>query len=180
MIDTETQMGKSLDALHHALSKLRTGRAHPSLLDQVSVDYYGTPTPLKQVANISVLDARTLQVEPWEKTLVPNIEKAIMKSDLGLNPSTSGQVIRIPLPVLTEERRKEFSKLVRGEGEKAKISVRNARREANENFKKQLKAKDISEDEERSLQGEVQKSTDKYISEIDKLVVQKEKDLMAV
>lgn len=176
----EPRMQKSIDALHKELAKLRTGRAHPDLLEHVSVSYYGNDTPLNQLSNITLADARTLQIQPWEKTLVPDIEKAILQSDLGLNPVTSGEVIRVPLPPLTEDRRKELIKVVKAEGEKGKVSIRNIRRDANDECKRALKDKLISEDEERRVQAEVQKITDHYIGEIDKTIAQKEKDLLAV
>jgi ribosome recycling factor len=176
----ESRMQKSIDALHKELAKLRTGRAHPDLLEHVLVSYYGNDTPLNQVSNVTVADARTLQIQPWEKTLVPDIEKAILQSDLGLNPVTSGEVIRVPLPPLTEERRKELIKVVKAEGEKAKVSIRNIRRDANDECKREVKAKTISEDEDRRIQAEVQKITDRYIAEVDKFISQKEKDLLAI
>lgn len=178
--DAEARMQKSIEALHVELSKLRTGRAHPSLLEHVMVPYYGNDTPLNQVANVTVLDARTLQVTPWEKNLMQAVEKAILQSDLGLNPATSSDVIRVPLPALTEERRKDLAKLVKAEAEKAKISIRNIRRDANDAFKALLKAKEVSEDDERRAQADVQKITDKYVAEADQIVVTKEKELMVV
>jgi ribosome recycling factor len=174
----EKRMQKSLDTLKAELTKLRTGRAHPSLLEHIHVDYYGSPVPLTQVASVSAEDARTLTVNPWEKNLIPIIEKAIMTSDLGLNPSTSGTIIRVPLPALTEERRKEMIKVVRHEGENAKVAVRNVRRDANAEMKVLLKDKKISQDDERRGEEEVQKLTDRYIAEVDKLVQAKEKDMM--
>lgn len=178
--DAENRMKKSIESLKHELAKLRTGRAHPSLLDQIKVNYYGTDTPLSQVANISVENARTLMVSPWEKSLVQAIEKAIMTSELGLNPASQGDVIRVPLPALTEARRKELTRIVREEGEKARVSVRNVRRDANHHFKELLKDKTVSEDEERRAQDSMQKLTDKFIAEVDKIVKEKEKDLMEV
>lgn len=178
--DTESRMTKTVEALKVAFGKLRSGRAHPSLLEQVMVNYYGNETPLKQVANIAVEDARTLTITPWEKSVVPAIEKAILTSDLGLNPATSGTVIRVPLPPLTEERRKEFVKLVRAEAEEARIACRNIRRDANTTFKERLKEKLISEDDEKRAQDQVQKLTDKYIALIDEQLSHKEKDLMEV
>ncbi|MEM9243197.1 MAG: ribosome recycling factor [Pseudomonadota bacterium] len=178
--DIEKRMQKSIDMLHHELSKLRTGRAHPSLLEHITVSYYGNDTPLSQLASITAADARTLQVQPWEKNIVPDIEKAIMQSDLGLNPATSGNVIRVPLPALTEERRKEMIKLVKAEAEKAKVAVRNIRRDVNDDSKRQVKNKTMSEDEERRVQSQVQTITDKFVNEIDNIVSQKEKDLMAI
>lgn len=178
--ESETRMQKSIDAFKNDISKVRTGRAHPSLLDHVRVDYYGTETPLSQVSNVTVSDARTLTVTPWEKKLIPAIEKAIMTAGLGLNPTTSGEVIRIPLPALTEERRKELTKVVRNEAEGARVSVRNVRRDANTALKDMLKSKEIAEDEERRLMDNIQKSTDKFIAEIDQLLATKETELMAV
>jgi len=176
--DAEKRMGKSIEALKHELTKLRTGRAHTSLLDHITVDYYGNETPLNQVASVSVSDARTLTVSPWEKNMVGAVEKAIMSSDLGLNPATSGTVIRVPLPPLTEERRKDMIRVVRHEGEQAKVAVRNIRRDANGDIKALLKEKEITEDEERQAEDAIQKLTDKYIVEVDKLLEAKEKDLM--
>ena len=176
----DQKMQKSLEALKNDLAKVRTGRAHPSLLDQVHVDYYGSPTPLSQVANLSLVDARTIGVQPWEKNMIAPIEKAIRESDLGLNPATMGDLIRVPMPALTEERRKELVKVVKHEGENAKIAVRNIRRDANEHLKKMLKDKEVPEDEERRAQDDVQKITDKFVAEIDKLVAQKEADIMTV
>ena len=173
-------MQKSIESLKHDLSKVRTGRAHPSLLDQVHVDYYGSPTPLSQVANLTLIDARTIGVQPWEKNMIAPVEKAIRESDLGLNPASMGDLIRVPMPALTEERRKELVKVVKHEGENAKIAVRNIRRDANEHLKKMLKDKDISEDDERRAQDDVQKMTDKFVAEVDKLVTQKEADIMTV
>ncbi len=177
---TEQKMQKSIETLKADLSKVRTGRAHTGILDHVMVDYYGTPTQIAQVANVTLLDARTIGVQPWEKKMLATIEKAIRESDLGLNPSTVGDVIRVPTPALTEERRKEMVKLVKTEGEDAKIAVRNIRRDANEGLKKLLKDKAISEDDERRAQDDVQKLTDKFVAEIDKLVVDKEKEVMTV
>jgi ribosome recycling factor len=176
----EKKMQKSIQSLENELTKLRTGRAHPSLLDHIRIDYYGNETPLNQVASIAVEDARTLTVTPWEKNMVAPIEKAIMKSDLGLNPNSVGTVIRVPLPALTEERRRDLTRIVRDEGEKARVAVRNIRREANQSLKDLLKAKDISEDDERRGEAQIQKVTDKCISEIDQVVGKKEKDLMTV
>ena len=176
----ETKMAKSVEALKGELQKIRTGRAHPGILDQVHVDYYGSPVPISQVANVTLLDARTIGVQPWEKKMGAVIEKAIRESDLGLNPSSQGDLIRVPTPPLTEERRKEMVKLVKTEGEDAKIAVRNIRRDANEGLKKLLKDKAISEDDERRAQDDVQKLTDKFVAEIDKLVVDKEKEVMTV
>nr|WP_282451980.1 ribosome recycling factor [Marinobacter koreensis] len=173
-------MKKSLEALHSAFNKIRTGRAHPAILDSVMVNYYGQETPLKQVASVNVEDNRTLAVAPWEKNLVPTIEKAIMTSDLGLNPATSGDIIRVPMPMLTEETRREMVKQAKADAEHARVSVRNARRDANSMVKDLLKEKEISEDEERRAEDEVQKLTDKYIAEVDKMLKSKEEDLMAV
>lgn len=177
---TEQKMQKSIETLKTDLAKVRTGRAHVGILDHVMVDYYGTPTQITQVANLTLLDARTIGVQPWEKKMLAAIEKAIRESDLGLNPATVGDLIRVPTPALTEERRKEMVKLVRGEAEDAKIAIRNIRRDANESLKKLLKDKAISEDDERRTQDEVQKLTDKFVAEVDKLVVEKEKDVMTV
>lgn len=178
--DATVRMAKCLEALKTELGRLRTGRAHPSLLEQVVVEYYGTPTPLQQVANIAVEDARTLSVTPWEKNLVQSIEKAILGSGLGLNPATSGTVIRIPLPPLTEERRRDLTKIVRQEAESARIAIRNVRRDANNHLKDLLKDKKISEDDERKAQENIQKLTDKHIMDVDKLCQGKEKDLLEV
>lgn len=180
LTDAETRMGKSVDSLRSDLIKIRTGRAHPSLLDQIVVDYYGTDTPINQVANVTVEDARTLAVAPWEKQMVAVVEKAIMNSGLGLNPSTAGNLIRIPMPPLTEERRRELVKVVKNDGENAKIAVRNIRRDANSDFKELLKEKEISEDESRQAEDKVQKITDKYIASVDDVIVVKEKELMEV
>ena len=176
----ETKMGKSIEAFRNELHKIRTGRAHPGLLDQVHVDYYGSMVPISQVANVSLLDARTISVQPWEKGLGAKIEKAIRESDLGLNPSAQGDLLRVPMPPLTEERRKELTKVVRHAGEEAKIAVRSVRREANEQLKKLLKDKAVSEDDERRAQDEVQRLTDGTIAQIDKLVQGKEAEVMAV
>lgn len=178
--DAKTRMGKSVDSLKQDLMKVRTGRAHTSLLDSISVDYYGNPTPLNQVANISVLDARTLSVQVWEKQMTPVIEKAILTSDLGLNPATSGELIRIPLPPLTEETRKNLIKVVRGEGESAKVAIRNIRRDANGSLKELEKDKEISEDDERRGQDAIQKLTDSHVKEVDQILAVKEKDLMEI
>lgn len=179
-MNAESRMKKAIDALHNELAKLRTGRAHPSLLDHVKVNYYGTETSLSQVASVTVGDARTLIITPWEKAIVQAIEKAIMTADLGLNPATSGTVIRVPMPALTEERRKEMVKLVKNEAENARVSVRNARRDANTQLKELLKKKEISEDDDRRVQENIQKTTDKYIAEVERIVAQKEKELMEV
>lgn len=178
--NAEQKMGRSIEALKNDLQKIRTGRAHPGILDQVSVDYYGSMVPISQVANVSLLDARTISVQPWEKGLGPKIEKAIRESDLGLNPSAQGDLLRVPMPALTEERRKELSKVARNEGEDTKIAVRNLRRDANEQAKKLLKDKEISEDDERRSLDEVQKLTDRYIAEIDRLIAAKEAEILAV
>lgn len=178
--DADDRMSKSVDALSAALTKIRTGRAHPSLLEHITVEYYGAETPLSQVANVSVEDARTLSITLWEKDMVQAVEKAIMKSDLGLNPATAGTVIRIPLPALTEERRRDLVKVVRGEGEKAKVAIRNIRRDANSDFKELEKESDISEDEERRAQDQVQKYTDTAVKKVDAVLVTKEEDLMQV
>jgi ribosome recycling factor len=178
--NTDQKMHKSIETLKSNLAKVRTGRAHAGMLDHVVVDYYGTPTPISGVANITLLDARTLGVQPWEKKLLITIEKAIRESDLGLNPSAQGDLIRVPTPALTEERRKEMVKLVKVEAEDAKIAIRNVRRDANEGLKKLLKDKTVSEDDERRAQDEVQKLTDKFVAEIDKLVQEKEKEVMTV
>jgi ribosome recycling factor len=176
----ETKMAKSVDAFKGELQKIRTGRAHPGILDQVHVDYYGSMVPISQVANVSLLDARTISVQPWEKGMGPKIEKAIRESDLGLNPSSQGDLLRVPMPALTEERRRDLTKVVRNEAEDAKIAVRNLRREANEHAKRLLKDKEVTEDEERRLQEEVQKLTDRTIAEIDKLTHAKEAEILAV
>ncbi|HTS51987.1 MAG TPA: ribosome recycling factor [Burkholderiales bacterium] len=176
----DQKMQKTLDALKVDLGRVRTGRAHSGLLEHITVDYYGTPTPLKQVANLTVPDARTIAVTPYEKRLAPVIEKAIRDSDLGLNPSTVGEIVRVPMPALTEERRKELTKVVKHEAENAKVAVRNVRRDANAHLKELVKEKKISEDDERRGQDEVQKLTDRYIAEIDKVLHAKEADLMAV
>lgn len=178
--DAEQRMQKSISALKDSLAKLRTGRASTSLLEHITVSYYGSDVPLNQVAKVSVGDSRTLTVEPFENGLVATVEKAIMTADLGLNPATSGKLIRIPLPALTEERRKEFVKLVRDETEKGRISIRNIRRDANSDFKDLLKEKEITEDDERYGQDLIQKSTNKYIGIADELLAEKEKDLMQV
>ncbi len=180
MKSAEARMQKSIDALKNELTKIRTGRAHPSLLDHVSVDYYGTPTALSQVANIAIEDARTLSITPWEKPMVAVIEKAILKSDLGLNPAVAGTVIRVPVPALTEERRRDLVKIVKHEAEGARVAIRNIRRDANGELKALEKDKTISEDEERRAEDSVQKLTDKYIKEVEAVFEKKEKDLMAI
>jgi len=173
-------MAKSVDTLKHDLAKVRTGRAHPGILDQIRVDYYGTEMPINQVANVTLSDARTISIQPFEKKMAHAIEKAIRDSDLGVNPASSGDVIRVPMPALTEERRRELTKIVKHEGENAKVAVRNIRRDAIQHLKNLLKEGEVSEDEEKRAQDEVQKLTDKSIVDIDKLVAEKEKDLMAV
>lgn len=178
--ESEQRMKKSVDALGVAFAKIRTGRAHPSILDSVMVSYYGVNTPLKQVANINVEDGRTLAVSVWEKPMVPVVEKAIMAANLGLNPSSTGDLIRIPMPALTEETRKDMVKLAKSDAETARVSVRNIRRDANSDIKDLLKEKEISEDEEKRASDGIQKLTDKYVAEVDALLVEKEKDLMAV
>jgi len=178
--DAESRMGKSVDSLRTELTKIRTGRAHPSLLDQVSVDYYGTETPINQVANVTVEDSRTLAVAPWEKQMVAVVEKAIINSGLGLNPATAGNLIRIPMPPLTEERRRELVKVVKGEGEGAKVAIRNIRRDANSDFKDLLKEKEISEDACRESEDTVQKLTDKFVASVDEVIAVKEKELMEI
>ncbi len=176
----DQKMGKTVETLNADLQKVRTGRAHTGILDHLQVDYYGNPTPLNQVANVSVLDARTLGVAPWEKNMVSVVEKAIRDSDLGLNPAAVGDVVRVPMPPLTEERRKDLIKVVKREAENARVAVRNIRRDANHELKELLKAKTISEDDERRAQDEVQKMTDRHVAEIDKALADKEADLMAV
>jgi ribosome recycling factor len=178
--NTEQKMSKSIETLKADLAKVRTGRAHAGILDHVKVDYYGTPTQLSQVANITLIDARTIGVQPWEKKMVAPIEKAIRESDLGLNPATQGDLIRVPTPPLTEERRKEMVKLVKTEAEDAKIAIRNIRRDANEGLKKLLKDKAISEDDERRAQEDIQKLTDRFVADVDKLVAEKEKEVLTV
>lgn len=178
--DAEKKMKKSLEALHSAFNKIRTGRAHPSILDSVMVNYYGQETPLKQVASVNTEDNRTLTVSPWEKNLVPTIEKAIMMSDLGLNPATSGDIIRVPMPMLTEETRREMVKQAKADAEHGRVSIRNARRDANSMIKELLKEKEITEDDERKGEDEIQKLTDRYIAEVEKMLKAKEEDLMAV
>jgi ribosome recycling factor len=176
----EQKMGKSVDAFKSELQKIRTGRAHPGILDQVHVDYYGSMVPISQVANVSLLDARTISVQPWEKGLGPKIEKAIRESDLGLNPASQGDLLRVPMPALSEERRRDLTKIVRHAGEEAKVAVRAVRREGNEHLKKLLKDKLATEDEERRAQDEVQRLTDRTSAEIDRLVSAKEAEVMAV
>lgn len=176
----EQKMKKTIEALKLDLGKIRTGRAHTGLLDHVMVDYYGNPTPLPQVANVTLLDGRTIGVSPWEKKMASAIEKAIRESDLGLNPATQGEMVRVPMPALTEERRKDLIKVVKHEGEGAKIAVRNVRREANTQLKDMLKKKTVAEDDERRAQDDIQKLTDRSIAEIDKMLEVKESDLMAI
>ncbi len=178
--DAESRMQKSIDSLRNELSKIRAGRAHPSLLEHIRVDYYGSLMPLTQVANVTVQDARTLAVSPWEKDMVKKIERAIMESDLGLNPATSGTLIRVPLPPLTEQRRRELGKVVRSEGEDAKVAIRNVRRDANNDIKELLKEKEVSEDEAHRAEDDVQKLTDRFVKEIDDIVKDKEADLLEV
>jgi ribosome recycling factor len=177
---TAERMGKSIDSLKHELAKIRTGRAHPSLLDHIVVSYYGNDVPLSQTANVTIEDARTLAVTPWERNMIQAIEKAIMSSDLGLNPNTTGTVIRVPMPALTEERRRDLIKVVRHEAENAKVAIRNIRRDANTELKNALKDKLVSEDEERRSQEQVQKLTDQYVKEVDSVLEKKEIDLMAI
>ena len=176
----EHKMGRSLETLKNELHKIRTGRAHPGILDQVHVDYYGSRVPIGQVANVTLLDARTISVQPWEKDMGPKIEKAIRESDLGLNPSAQGDLLRVPMPALTEERRRELTKVVRHTGEEAKIAVRAVRREANDHLKKLLKDRSVNEDDERRAQEQVQQLTDGVVAEIDRLVHGKEAEVMAV
>jgi ribosome recycling factor len=178
--ESQVRMEKSIDALKHEMSRIRTGRAHPGLLEQITVDYYGSATPLSQVANVSVADARMLTVTPWEKTMVPVVEKAIMNADLGLNPATAGTTIRVPMPPLTEERRKELIRLVRSTAENARIAIRNIRRDANGQLKDFLKEKEISEDDDRRGQEAIQKLTDKFVTEVDEILSKKESDLMEI
>ena len=180
MKTAETKMGKSIEAFKNELQKVRTGRAHPGLLDQVHVDYYGSMVPISQVANVTLLDARTISVQPWEKGMGAKIEKAIRESDLGLNPAALGDLLRVPMPALTEERRKDLTKVVRHTGEDTKIAVRNLRRDANEHLKKLLKDKQVTEDEERRAQDDVQKLTDRVIAEVDRLIHAKEAEILAV
>jgi ribosome recycling factor len=178
--DAERRMQKSVESLKTELAKIRTGRPHPSLLDHVTVEYYGSEVPISQVANINVEDSRTLSVTPWEKPMVGAVEKAIMTSDLGLNPATNGNVIRVPMPPLTEERRRDLIKVVKGEGEGAKVAIRNIRRDANSDFKSLLKDKEISEDEARGAEETIQKLTDKYVAQVDAVLQEKEQDLLSI
>jgi ribosome recycling factor len=177
---TEQRMQKSLESLKHDLAKVRTGRAHTGLLDHIQVDYYGSPMPINQVARVTLVDARTIGVSPFEKKMVSAVEKAIRDADLGLNPATQGDLIRVPMPALTEERRRELIKVVKHEGENAKVAIRNLRRDANNHLKDELKNKTVSEDQERRAQDDVQKLTDRFIAEVEKLLAEKEKDLLAV
>lgn len=174
------KMGKSIEALRQNLTKVRTGRAHTGLLDQVMVDYYGNPTPVSQIANVNLIDARTIGVKPFERTMAGAVEKAIRDSNLGLNPAAMGEVIRVPMPMLTEERRKDLIKVVRGEAEEGRVAIRNIRRDANNEFKNLLKDKEISEDDARRAEDEIQKLTDKHIAEVDAMLATKEEDLLAV
>lgn len=176
----DQKMGKSVEALRTDLAKVRTGRAHTGLLDHIQVDYYGSMVPVNQVANVTLIDARTIGVQPWEKNMVGKVERAIRDSDLGLNPATMGELIRVPMPMLTEERRRDLTKVVRHEGEAAKIAVRNIRRDANAQLKEAVKDKTISEDDERRAEEQIQKLTDRHVIEIDKLLEQKEQELMQI
>lgn len=178
--NADQKMQKSIEAFKANLAKIRTGRANPGILEHIMVDYYGNPTPISQVANLGLADARTINVTPWEKNMVAVVEKAIRDSDLGLNPAIQGVVIRVPMPPLTEERRKELTKVVKSEGEETKIAIRNLRRDANEHLKRLIKDKEISEDEERRAQDEIQKLTDRFVADVDKLVVEKDKEIMTV
>jgi ribosome recycling factor len=178
--NAEQKMQKSLESLKHDLAKVRTGRAHTGILDHVQVEYYGNLVPINQVANVTLVDARTLGVQVWEKPMAAKVEKAIRDSDLGLNPASQGEIIRVPMPMLTEERRKELIKVVKHEGENAKIAVRNLRRDANTHLKDALKKKEVGEDDERKAQDDVQRLTDRYIAEIDRMLAEKEKELMAI
>ena len=177
---SEQKMQKSLEALRLDLGKVRTGRAHTGILDHVQVDYYGSPVPITQVANVTLIDARTIGVQPWEKPMVAKVEKAIRDSDLGLNPSTQGELIRVPMPSLTEERRRDLIKVIRHEGETAKVAIRNLRRDAISHLREALKQKEVAEDDERRAQDDIQKLTDRYVAEVDRALADKEKDLMAI
>lgn len=177
---SESKMQKSLESLKNDLQKIRTGRAHVGLLDHIQVDYYGSMVPVNQVANVTLVDARTIGVQAWEKNLAPKIEKAIRDSDLGLNPASQGELIRVPMPALTEERRRDLIKVVKGEGESAKVAIRNLRRDANNQLKDALKKHEVSEDDERKTQDDVQKLTDRYVAEVDKMLALKEAELMQV
>ena len=178
--NAEQKMNKSLETLKADFGKVRTGRAHTGILDHVTVDYYGNPTPISQVANLTLVDARTISVQPWEKNMVAPVEKAIRDADLGLNPATNGDQIRVPMPMLTEERRRDLIKVVKSEAENARVAVRNIRRDANDHLKKLVKDKEISEDEERRAQDDIQKLTDRFVAEVDKALQSKEADLMVV
>jgi ribosome recycling factor len=178
--DAAERMGKSAESLSHELAKIRTGRAHPSLLDHVKVSYYGSDVPISQVASVAVEDARTLTVTPWDRNMVPVVEKAIIQSDLGINPNTAGTVIRVPMPPLTEERRRDLQKIARAEAEQARVAVRNIRRDANQQLKELVKEKLISEDDERRGEEIVQKLTDQYVKEVDRILEEKEADLMSI
>jgi ribosome recycling factor len=178
--NVEQKMSKSFEALKQDFAKVRTGRAHSGILDHVTVDYYGSPTLITQVANVTLIDARTIGVQPWEKNMISPVEKAIRDADLGLNPSTNGDMIRVPMPMLTEERRRDLIKVVRNEAENAKVAIRNVRRDANEHLKKLLKDKEVGEDDERRAQDDVQKLTDRFVAEFDKALQAKEADLLAV
>lgn len=177
---TEDKMNKTMEALKTDLQKVRTGRAHTGILDHIQIDYYGSMVPLSQVANLSLADSRTITVQPWERNLINVVEKAIRESDLGLNPSAMGETIRVPMPALTEERRKDLTKFIKGEGEHAKVAIRNLRRDANDAFKKLVKDKDISEDDERRGQEDIQKMTDRFVAEVDKMLQVKEAEIMTV
>ena len=177
---TEGKMQKSIEALKNDLAKVRTGRAHTGILDHVQVEYYGSMMPINQVANVTLIDARTIGVQVWEKPMAAKVEKAIRESDLGLNPSAQGEVIRVPMPPLTEERRRDLAKVVKGEGENAKVAIRNLRRDANSTLKDGVKNKDISEDDERRALDDMQRLTDRYVAEVDRSLADKEKDLMAI
>ena len=178
--NAEQKMTRSIESFKNELQKIRTGRAHPGILDQVQIDYYGSMVPISQVANVSLLDARTITVQPWEKGMGPKIEKAIRESDLGLNPSAQGDLLRVPMPALTEERRRDLTKVVRNAGEDSKVAIRNLRRDANDQAKKLTKDKEISEDEERRSLDDLQKLTDRYIAEVDRLIAAKEAEILAV
>ncbi len=178
--DADRRMNKSMEALKQEMAKIRTGRAHPSLLEHITVNYYGSDVPLNQAANVNVLDARTLSITAWDKKMIPDIEKAILNSDLGLNPVTAGEVIRVPLPVLTEERRKELIRVVRAEAEHAKVAVRNIRRDANHSLKNMIKEKSITEDDEHKAEEMIQKLTDDHIAQIDNFLAGKEKEMMEI
>ncbi len=178
--DADIRMTKSIEALQNALRKIRTGRAHPSLLDDVMVSYYGAPTPIKQVANLGIEDGRTITVTPWEKNLTGEVEKAIRNANLGLNPSSNGELIRVPLPALTEESRRDLLKIVKSDGEQAKVSVRSVRRDANSDVKEFLKEKEITEDDARRAEDVIQKLTDRYVKEIDEILAKKETEIMTI